>query len=39
MIVTQPAPMLWAASVSVRMSMARSPLSMARYMYGKDRMT
>ncbi len=35
MIVNQPAPRLWAASVRLRMSMARRPVSTARYMYGQ----
>ena len=39
MIRGQPAPRLWAASVSVRMSIARRPVSIARYMYGNDRTT
>ena len=39
MIVNQPAPRLWAASVRLRMSIARSPASTERYMYGSDRMT
>ena len=38
-IVIQPAPRLWAASVRVRMSIARRPVSTARYMYGSDRTT
>ena len=33
----QPAPRLCAASVSVRTSIARRPVSTARYMYGSDR--
>ena len=33
-IVPQPAPRLWAASVRVRTSIAASPVSTARYMYG-----
>ena len=32
MIVSQPAPRLWAASVSVRTSIERMPVSTARYM-------
>ena len=39
MMVNQPAPRLCAASVRVRMSIARSPASTERYMYGSDRMT
>ena len=38
-IVNQPAPMLWAASVRVRTSIAAKPVSTARYMYGNDRTT
>ena len=33
-MVPQLAPRLWAASVNVRTSIARSPASTARYMYG-----
>ena len=39
MTVNQPAPRLCDASVSARMSIARRPVSTARYMYGNDRMT
>ena len=35
-MVIQPAPRLWDASVSERMSIVRIPVSMARYMYGND---
>ncbi len=39
MMVGQPAPRLWAASVRLWMSMARRPLSTDRYMYGSDSTT
>ena len=35
----QPAPRLWAASVRLRTSIGRRPVSTARYMYGNDRTT